>query len=147
MMRYISALIAQGFSYYTTLGFVALLTQPGGDPQRWAITAGLALLAEAMLFGMKEEMWRPGIEHKVVGALGFVGDGFVNAGGLGAIALAVLTFGPGAFLLGRLEVDLRSPDALLWSTMAVALGLGLALSVAPHIMWRGTRARPAARAA
>jgi hypothetical protein len=145
-MRYVSALIAQGFSYYTTLAFVALLIHPGDDPQRWAITAGLAVLAEALLFGMKEEFWRPGAASKGVGLLGFLGDGFINAGGLGALAMGVLTFGPAAFMLGQLEVDLRDPSTALGSTMIVSLVIGLALSITPHILWRNTRQRTAARA-
>lgn len=134
-MRYLSALILQGFSYYTTMAFVALLIRPH-DQRSWAITVGLAILAEAMLFGMKEELWRPGAAHKAVGVVGVVGDGFVNAGGLGAVALAVLTFGPGAFMLGQMEVDLRDPGTLIWASMAVSLVIGVVLSIAPHIMWR-----------
>jgi hypothetical protein len=145
-MRIVGALIAQAFSFYTTLAFIALITKPGADPQRWAVTVGLALAAEVLLFVMKEETWRPGCGSKGVGVAGFLGDGFVNAGGLGALALGVLTFGPAALMLGVLEVDVTDPSTSLIATGAISLALGLALSITPHILWRNSRQRAAAKA-
>jgi hypothetical protein len=145
-MRIVGALIAQAFSFYTTLAFVALLTKPGSDPQRWAVTVGLALGGEVLLFVMKEESWRAGCASKGVGILGFVGDGFINAGGLGALALGILTFGPSALMLGVLEVDVTDPGTTVLATGAISFVLGLALSITPHILWRTTRPRAAAKA-
>lgn len=146
-MRYLGALIMQAASFYTTLAFVAAITRPASDPQRWATTVGLAVAAEVVLFVMKEEMWRTGIFSKGVGIAGLLGDGFINAGGLGALAIGILTFGPAAFMLGALEVDMRDPSTMLWTSMGVSLALGLALSITPHILWRNTRSRGAVRQA
>lgn len=140
-MRIVGALIAQAASFYTTLAFVSALTRPGSDPQHWAITVGLALAGEVLLFVMKEELFRPGpgCGSKGVGIAGFVGDGVINAGGLSAIAMGALTFGPAALMLGALEVNLADPSTSLVATGIASFVIGLALSITPHVLWRNNR--------
>lgn len=143
-MRFIAALIAQALSYLTTLGAAAFFVQPGQDLRRWGAAIGVAIAFEALFFGMKESMFQPGGLNKVIGAIGFLADGVINAGGIMAIALGILTFGPIALILGVAEVDISSPDAILLASAGLSLVLGLVLSLLPHGLWRQTTGRRAA---
>lgn len=140
-MQLITAIIAQGLSWLTTLGAVAFVVQPGADIRRWGIATVIAVVFEALFFGMKEAIFRPGCLNIGIGLAGFGADGLVNAGGVMAIALSLLTFGPVALILGVAEIDVSSPDARLWASAGVSLVLGLILSVLPHGLWRLSRRR------
>lgn len=146
-MRRLAAVIAQAMSYATTLAAAHHVLRPGVLTM-WLATIGLALLVEALFFGMKEAMFAPGLGNKGVGLLGFLFDGLVNTGGALVFASRILTFGPVALMLGVIEVDIASPDAMLAASVIASLLFGLTLSIAPHILWRGERKpRAAARAA
>lgn len=145
-MNILGALVTQGFSFWTTLAFVMLFTRPGTDPQAWGLTLLLAAGGEVALFAMKECIFRRGCTNRGLGVAGFVGDGFINAGGLTAIAVGVLTFGPSALILGTLEINLAEPSVLLVATGITSFALGLTLSIAPHILWRNVRPAPVQRA-
>lgn len=134
-MRIISAVVAQGFSYATTLAFVSLFTQPA-DMRAWLLTVSIALALEAFLFGLKEGLFRKGVPNKVAGVFGVGADAVINAGGIMGIVLTILTFGPVAAMLGVLEIDLASPDGRLVATLTTSTVLGLVLSILPHILWR-----------
>lgn len=145
-MNIVGALIAQGFSLWTTLAFVTLFTRPA-DPRAWGTTLFYAVLGEALLFAMKEQLFKKGGRRKVVGVLGFGGDGIINAAGLTAIAAGFLTLGPIAIMLGGLEVNLADPTVMLSATGIASLIFGLILSIVPHVLWRTTEAAGSARRA
>lgn len=138
-MNIVGALIAQGFSLWTTLAFVTIFTRPGDDLRGWGGSLFYAVLGEALLFAMKEQIFKRGGWNKVIGVLGFGGDGLINAAGLTAIALGLLTLGPVALMLGGLEVNLADPTVMLSAAGVASLILGLVLSITPHVLWRATR--------
>lgn len=146
-MGYVGALVAQGFSFWTTLAFVTLFTQPGTDTRQWGVTLLYAVLAEILFMAMKEQIFKKGCASRGVGIVGFLGDGFINAGGLTAIAVGVLTFGPAALMLGAFEVNLADPATMLSATGLTSLVLGIVLSITPHILWRNAKTAAARQAA
>jgi hypothetical protein len=146
-MRRVAASILQLLSYAATLGAAVFFAQPGTDPRRWGAAALIAVLFEGLFFGMKEAVFAPGMGNKTIGVIGFLIDGIVNAGGVMAFAIMILTFGPVAAMLGMAEVNLADPNEALFVSFLISAFFGFVLSVAPHILWREGRGRGTGKAA
>lgn len=136
-MRRISAIIAQAFSYATTLAAAAHIMRPTSAPM-WAITAAVALAFEALFFGMKETLFDSS-PNLFLGSVGVGLDALVNTGGALTFAGRILTFGPVALMLGLFGFDATDPTVSLVGTVVVSAILGITLSIAPHLLWRKRR--------
>ena len=137
-LRRLSAIIAQVLSYLTTLGAAAHVLRPT-DETMWAVTAGVALAFEILFMGMKETLFDGDDENNAIGWLGFGLDAVVNTGGALTFAGRILTFGPLAFMLGLFGVNVADPVSNLIGAFIISLVAGIALSVAPHPLWRPKR--------
>ena len=123
--RRIAAIVAQLGGWYTTWLFVQAL---GGDNLvGFSISIGL----EWLLFEFKKSALTG--QRDLLGVAAIAADALLNAGGMWAAVLSIDSTESYKMLSEALALgdDMRKLPALI-----IALCLGVALAIAPHMLWR-----------
>lgn len=149
--RRILAIVLGVASFVTTLWFVQWIWEDG--PFWWQF--GLAVVAELLLIGLKEQLYRQGGDM-IAGWVGVIIDAIINTGGILPKSCRILSFPPIAVVGealssgveplkatasagGGLHMDVQVITACTMysiESVVIALIFGMMLSVFPNRLWR-----------
>ena len=142
-MRRLAAIIFGIMSYVATFSCAAIVIRPNTEIL-WALTAGTALAFEIGFIAMKETLFSNIADP--LGWVGFIFDAVINMGGILPWGGKILIFGPFAFILGLLTVNVADPTVVMIGGGLISLVGGALLSYAPHRLWRPARKKQRGKA-
>jgi len=131
----LGAIVAQIFSYLTTLWAVEWIAEPQTDQER-AIVVVIALAIELLFILMKRLLFDKNSRNDGIGWAGLILDSITNMGGIIQKAGRLLTFPPIAAVLLMFGLDAKIDKVQSIGSIIIALICGILLSIAPIRLWR-----------